>query len=159
MFVMFWLLLAPLLVLKENQDSWKAIVIDEFQDTSAMQYSLLRILASHNHITIVGDDDQVCCLFTEFPLKEARACALSLSLWVHFHHSPQLFWSSITHLLLQSIFSFNGADISGFDSFRKDFPNYKEVCFIHDCFFMSFPIYYLLYIITFIDHIHIAYNF
>ncbi|XP_040367347.1 ATP-dependent DNA helicase SRS2-like protein At4g25120 isoform X2 [Rosa chinensis] len=71
-------------VLKESQDSWKAIVIDEFQDTSAMQYSLLRILASHNHITIVGDDDQ-------------------------------------------SIFSFNGADISGFDSFRKDFPIYKEI--------------------------------
>ncbi|RXH94807.1 hypothetical protein DVH24_024491 [Malus domestica] len=26
-----------------------------------------------------------------------------------------------------SIFSFNGADISGFDSFRKDFSNYKEI--------------------------------
>lgn len=71
-------MLSPLLVVKESQDSWKAIVIDEFQDTSAMQYSLLRILASHNHITIVGDDDQVCCLFIEFPLKEARACSLSL---------------------------------------------------------------------------------
>ncbi|KAF8412471.1 hypothetical protein HHK36_000435 [Tetracentron sinense] len=71
-------------VLKECQESWKAIVIDEFQDTSAMQYSLLQIIASHNHITIVGDEDQ-------------------------------------------SIFSFNGADISGFDSFRKDFPNYKEI--------------------------------
>ncbi|XP_024029713.1 ATP-dependent DNA helicase SRS2-like protein At4g25120 [Morus notabilis] len=71
-------------VFKESQDTWKAIVIDEFQDTSAMQYSLLKVLASHNRITIVGDDDQ-------------------------------------------SIFSFNGADISGFDSFRKDFPTYKEV--------------------------------
>ncbi|OMO52269.1 DNA helicase, UvrD/REP type [Corchorus olitorius] len=57
---------------------------DEIGDTSAMQYSLLRLLASHKHITIVGDDDQ-------------------------------------------SIFSFNGADISGFDSFRTDFPNYKEI--------------------------------
>ncbi|WCJ36404.1 ATP-dependent DNA helicase PcrA [Euphorbia peplus] len=71
-------------VFRECQESWKAIVIDEFQDTSAMQYSLLRLLASHNHITIVGDDDQ-------------------------------------------SIFSFNGADISGFDSFRRDFQNYKEI--------------------------------
>ncbi|KAM4076960.1 hypothetical protein ACJW30_12G103600 [Castanea mollissima] len=71
-------------VFKESQDSWKAIVIDEFQDTSSMQYDFLQILASHNRITIVGDDDQ-------------------------------------------SIFSFNGADISGFDSFRKDFPNYKEI--------------------------------
>ncbi|CAN6705458.1 unnamed protein product [Malus baccata var. baccata] len=72
-------------VLKECQESWKAIVIDEFRDTSAMQYSLLRILASHNHITI-------------------------------------------------SIFSFNGADISGFDSFRKDFSNYKEGRFALDCY-------------------------
>ncbi|CAI0449702.1 unnamed protein product, partial [Linum tenue] len=46
-------------VFKECQDSWKAIVIDEFQDTSAMQYTLLKLLASHNHITIVGDDDQI----------------------------------------------------------------------------------------------------
>ncbi|KXG36276.2 hypothetical protein SORBI_3002G310300 [Sorghum bicolor] len=71
-------------VYKECQDMWRAIVVDEFQDTSAMQYCLLKILASHNHITIVGDEDQ-------------------------------------------SIFSFNGADVSGFDSFRRDFPDYKEI--------------------------------
>ncbi|XP_052731014.1 ATP-dependent DNA helicase SRS2-like protein At4g25120 isoform X2 [Vigna angularis] len=71
-------------VLKESQDSWKAIVIDEFQDTSAMQYKFLKILGSHHKITIVGDDDQ-------------------------------------------SIYSFNGADISGFTSFRNDFPKYKEI--------------------------------
>ena len=46
-------------VYKECQDIWQAIVVDEFQDTSAMQYCLLKILASHNHITIVGDEDQV----------------------------------------------------------------------------------------------------
>lgn len=60
-------------VLKECQDSWKAIVIDEFQDTSTMQYSLLKIIASHNHITIVGDDDQACsipvlCYFSSMAL-------------------------------------------------------------------------------------------
>ncbi|CAN6175486.1 unnamed protein product [Urochloa humidicola] len=71
-------------VYKECQDMWQAIVVDEFQDTSAMQYCLLKILASHNHIIIVGDEDQ-------------------------------------------SIFSFNGADVSGFDSFRRDFPNHKEI--------------------------------
>ncbi|XVE63827.1 hypothetical protein DITRI_Ditri07aG0051700 [Diplodiscus trichospermus] len=76
-------------VFKECQDSWKAIIVDEFQDTNVMQYSLLRTLASHNHITVVGDDDQ-------------------------------------------SIFSFNGADISGFDSFCKDFPNYKEIRLIRN---------------------------
>lgn len=52
-----------LAVLKECQESWKAIVIDEFQDTSAMQYSLLRTLASHNRITIVGDEDQVHLIY------------------------------------------------------------------------------------------------
>ncbi|KAK9070417.1 hypothetical protein SSX86_010819 [Deinandra increscens subsp. villosa] len=46
-------------VFKECQESWQALVIDEFQDTSTMQYDLLRILASHKHITIVGDEDQI----------------------------------------------------------------------------------------------------
>ncbi|KAL9247425.1 hypothetical protein vseg_020857 [Gypsophila vaccaria] len=71
-------------VFNECQELWKAIIVDEFQDTSAMQYSLLRLLASHGQITVVGDDDQ-------------------------------------------SIFSFNGANICGFDFFRRDFPNHKEV--------------------------------
>ncbi|XP_057852723.2 ATP-dependent DNA helicase SRS2-like protein At4g25120 isoform X2 [Cryptomeria japonica] len=71
-------------VLEECHKSWTAILVDEFQDTSSMQYCFLKLLSSHNHITVVGDDDQ-------------------------------------------SIFSFNGADISGFDSFRKDFPCLKEV--------------------------------
>ncbi|KAJ8513401.1 hypothetical protein OPV22_003835 [Ensete ventricosum] len=71
-------------VYNECLNTWKAIVIDEFQDTSSMQYHLLRILASHNRVTIVGDEDQ-------------------------------------------SIFSFNGADVCGFDSFRKDFPTHREI--------------------------------
>lgn len=71
-------------VFEECQKTWTAILVDEFQDTSSMQYCLLKLLSSHNRITVVGDDDQ-------------------------------------------SIFSFNGADISGFDSFRKDFPSHKEV--------------------------------
>lgn len=53
-------------VLEEYQESWKAIVIDEFQDTSVMQYSLLRILASHKRITIVGDEDQVHFILNTF---------------------------------------------------------------------------------------------
>jgi superfamily I DNA/RNA helicase len=35
------------------------MLVDEFQDTSVMQYRFLRLLASHNRVTIVGDDDQV----------------------------------------------------------------------------------------------------
>jgi len=71
-------------VLAECQKTWTCVLVDEFQDTSTMQYNFLHLLASHNRITVVGDDDQ-------------------------------------------SIFSFNGADSSGFDSFRKDFPQLKEV--------------------------------
>ena len=54
---------APFEVFKECQESWKAIVIDEFQDTSAMQYGLLQLLASHKRLTIVGDEDQVLLMF------------------------------------------------------------------------------------------------
>ncbi|XP_071711461.1 ATP-dependent DNA helicase SRS2-like protein At4g25120 [Rutidosis leptorrhynchoides] len=71
-------------VFKECQELWQAIVIDEFQDTSAMQYDLLRVLASHKRLTIVGDEDQ-------------------------------------------SIFSFNGADVNGFKSFRRDFQPHREI--------------------------------
>ncbi|KAJ0961843.1 hypothetical protein J5N97_029671 [Dioscorea zingiberensis] len=71
-------------VYQECLGTWKAILVDEFQDTSSMQYCLLRILSSHNHVTIVGDEDQ-------------------------------------------SIYSFNGADICGFSSFREDFPTHKEI--------------------------------
>ena len=55
------------IVFRECQESWKAVVIDEFQDTSAMQYCLLRILASHNRITIVGDEDQVLYIWQPLP--------------------------------------------------------------------------------------------
>ncbi|KAH7688043.1 DNA helicase protein [Dioscorea alata] len=71
-------------VYQECLGTWKAILVDEFQDTSSMQYCLLRILSSHGHVTIVGDEDQ-------------------------------------------SIYSFNGADICGFNSFREDFPTHKEI--------------------------------
>ncbi|KAG6501487.1 hypothetical protein ZIOFF_041368 [Zingiber officinale] len=46
-------------VYNECLSTWKAIVIDEFQDTSSLQYGLLSILASHNRVTIIGDEDQV----------------------------------------------------------------------------------------------------
>lgn len=52
-------ILSSTTVYEECQELWKAIVVDEFQDTSSMQYTLLRTLAAHNRITIVGDDDQV----------------------------------------------------------------------------------------------------
>ncbi|OAE25237.1 hypothetical protein AXG93_1420s1000 [Marchantia polymorpha subsp. ruderalis] len=45
-------------VLEECQRTWCCILVDEFQDTSAMQYNFLQLLASHQRITVVGDDDQ-----------------------------------------------------------------------------------------------------
>ncbi len=46
-------------VLKDYQDKYKYILVDEFQDTNRIQFELLKLLsASHHNITVVGDDDQ-----------------------------------------------------------------------------------------------------
>lgn len=46
-------------VLKEIQDRFKFILVDEFQDTNFAQNELVKILASRDqNITVVGDDDQ-----------------------------------------------------------------------------------------------------
>jgi DNA helicase-2/ATP-dependent DNA helicase PcrA len=46
-------------VLKQYQDKWKYIMIDEYQDTNHVQYVWARLLAKeHNNIFVVGDDWQ-----------------------------------------------------------------------------------------------------
>ncbi len=46
-------------ILKEYQNSFPYILVDEFQDTNYAQYRLLKLLASgHRNISVVGDDDQ-----------------------------------------------------------------------------------------------------
>nr|HPO50367.1 UvrD-helicase domain-containing protein [Spirochaetota bacterium] len=46
-------------VLEHYQKKWKYILVDEYQDTSLMQYSLMKSLAvKHKNISVVGDDDQ-----------------------------------------------------------------------------------------------------
>ena len=46
-------------VLKKYQDSWKYILVDEYQDTNKPQFMLVKRLAeSHQQICVVGDDDQ-----------------------------------------------------------------------------------------------------
>ncbi|MDA8776650.1 UvrD-helicase domain-containing protein [Alphaproteobacteria bacterium] len=46
-------------VLSEYQQRFKHILVDEYQDTNAVQYLWLRLLAQgHNNICCVGDDDQ-----------------------------------------------------------------------------------------------------
>ncbi|MDN4502177.1 DNA helicase II [Alteromonadaceae bacterium BrNp21-10] len=46
-------------VLRHYQQRFRAILVDEFQDTNNIQYAWLRLLACDtNHMIIVGDDDQ-----------------------------------------------------------------------------------------------------
>ena len=60
------LLLSPLNLLRENREvlehyrqRFKYIMVDEYQDTNAVQYLWLRLLAQGRHnICVVGDDDQ-----------------------------------------------------------------------------------------------------
>ncbi len=46
-------------LLREYQQRFKAVLVDEYQDTNVAQYLWLRLLAQgHKNITCVGDDDQ-----------------------------------------------------------------------------------------------------
>lgn len=46
-------------LLANYQRRFRAILVDEFQDTNNIQYAWLRLLSNdHNHMMIVGDDDQ-----------------------------------------------------------------------------------------------------
>lgn len=46
-------------VLEKYQDRYRHVLVDEFQDTNAIQFSLARLLAGkHNNICVVGDPDQ-----------------------------------------------------------------------------------------------------
>lgn len=46
-------------VLKECQERFKYVLVDEFQDTNFAQYQIVRLLSQiHENVTVVGDDDQ-----------------------------------------------------------------------------------------------------
>ena len=46
-------------ILKEYQEKFKYILVDEFQDTNYAQFELVKLLAAkHSNITVVADDDQ-----------------------------------------------------------------------------------------------------
>ncbi|EFJ30181.1 hypothetical protein SELMODRAFT_409873 [Selaginella moellendorffii] len=42
--------------LAECHNTWAYVLVDEFQDTSVMQYKLLRLLSLHGRVTVVGSD-------------------------------------------------------------------------------------------------------
>ncbi len=46
-------------VLSKYRQRWRYILVDEFQDTSNLQYDIIKVLAlKHNNIFVVGDPDQ-----------------------------------------------------------------------------------------------------
>ncbi len=46
-------------VLEHYQERWSHLLIDEYQDTNALQYSIVkRLTAKHHNICVVGDPDQ-----------------------------------------------------------------------------------------------------
>ncbi len=45
-------------ILKQIQERFTHVLVDEFQDVNYAQYELIRLLAAHAQLTVVGDDDQ-----------------------------------------------------------------------------------------------------
>ncbi|MDI6605697.1 MAG: UvrD-helicase domain-containing protein [Candidatus Omnitrophota bacterium] len=61
------------LILKQYQEQFKYILVDEFQDTNFAQYQLARLLvAEEGNITVTGDDDQCLVAGTLIETPDGR---------------------------------------------------------------------------------------
>lgn len=112
---------------------YKAIIIDEFQDTSAMQYNLLRILASHNRITIVGDDDQVCQRIFGFHILTIFGKSLQ-NIYVFTFFGPPYSCCSQYSVLVVRIYLGSILFVKIFQCIKRSAP---LVCFFYDPFPIS----------------------
>ncbi len=45
-------------ILEKYQNRYQYIMVDEYQDTNMAQFELIRLLAGHGNLCVVGDDDQ-----------------------------------------------------------------------------------------------------
>lgn len=93
-------------LLKQMQSKYKAILVDEFQDTNVAQIELLKLLAGRpGHLTVVGDDDQAIyrfrgASFASFELIKAAYSGLTtLKLTKNFRSTPQIL--ACTEALIQ----------------------------------------------------------
>ncbi len=60
-------------ILREFQEKYKHILVDEFQDTNHIQFELLKLLAAkHRNLTVCGDDDQSIFRFRGASLSNIR---------------------------------------------------------------------------------------
>ena len=60
-------------ILREFQEKYKYILVDEFQDTNHIQFELLKLLAEkHRNLTVCGDDDQSIFRFRGASLSNIR---------------------------------------------------------------------------------------
>jgi len=57
-------------VLEKYQNAWRHILVDEYQDTSHDQYTLIRLLASkHRNLFVIGDDAQSIYRFRQADIR------------------------------------------------------------------------------------------